>query len=78
MDDAQLGLTCRRADRAWACSIAAQAVNLRFDAPVYKAKTVQSPVEDILIVYVELRGDVDEQTRKMLEARTNARIEAVL
>ncbi len=78
VDDAQLGLTCRRADRAWARSIAAQAANQRFDSPVYKAKTVQSPVEDISIVYVELRDDVDEQTRKMLEAETNARIEAVL
>jgi hypothetical protein len=71
-------VTCRREDRAWARRLFAEAANLRFGKPVYKAKTMQSPVEHISIVYAVLRDDVDEQTRAMLTAERRQRVKAIL
>jgi hypothetical protein len=45
---------------------------------VYKARTAQSYVEGISIVFVERRRDIDEQTRAILTAERLQRVKAIL
>jgi hypothetical protein len=77
-DDAPLGVTCYRADRAWARRTVAQAANLRLAAPVYKAKTIQSPVEGVSVVYLDFRDDADEQALKTVKAEVDELLRAAL